>query len=178
MLVLALSGSLRAKSYNTALLRAAGRLLPPAARLALLEDIAAIPPYVEDLDPAPPTPIAALRKRIAAAGALLIATPEYNGSLPGQFKNALDWASRPYPSNALRGKPAAVVGASTGPFGAVRAQAEARTVLRIAGANVLAADLAVGDAASAFRPDGRLRDSTHEERLAEIVGELVAAAAA
>src|SRR5688500_14737070 len=91
-----------------------------------------------------------MREAIAAAAGLLIATPEYNGSIPGQLKNALDWASRPFPDNALRGRPALVLGASTGLFGAVWAQAELRKVLRTAGADVLDGELAVGHADVGF----------------------------
>ena len=125
MRLLAISGSLRRGSLNTALLRAAGGLLPPGVRVVHLGDLASIPPYDEDLDVHPvPAAVAALRHEITAADGLLFATPEYNASIPGQLKNAVDWASRPFPANALRGRPAAVIGASTGIFGAVWAQAE------------------------------------------------------
>src|SRR5688500_16263661 len=114
-----------------------------------------------------------MREAIAAAAGLLIATPEYNGSIPGQLKNALDWASRPFPDNALRGRPAAVVGASTGLFGAVWAQAELRKVLRTAGADVLADELPIGMADSAFTPDGSLADPDRAAELARVVERLL-----
>ena len=132
--VLAISGSLRDASHNTRLLRVAARLAPPSAEVELFNGLKDVPPYDEDDDVDPePQPVARLRQAIAEADALLIATPEYNSSLPGQLKNALDWASRPFADNVLRNKPIAVIGASTGVFGAVWAQAEARKVLASTG---------------------------------------------
>jgi chromate reductase, NAD(P)H dehydrogenase (quinone) len=174
VLVLALSGSLRTGSFNTALLRAAGGLLPPGARLELHDSLAPVPPYSEDDDVEPvPGPVALLRGRVAAADALLVATPEYNGSVPGQLKNALDWASRPFPANALRDTPVAVVGASTGLFGAVWAQAELRKVLATAGAAVLDHELAVPDAPAAFDPQLRLTDPAVAAAFRELLRVLV-----
>jgi chromate reductase len=177
MRVLGLSGSLRRDSHNRALLRAAAAELQPDAELVEWDRIAELPAYDEDLDAAPvPEPVRALREAIADADAILIATPEYNASLPGALKNALDWASRPHAENPLRGKPAAVVGASTGLFGAVWAQAEARKVLATIGAQVLERDLPVGQAHDAWAPDGTLLDSGLRAALGEIVRELVASA--
>jgi len=176
MRVLGLSGSLRRDSHNRALLRAAAAALPPGAELVAWDRIPELPAYDEDLDAAlvpVPEPVRSLREAIAAADALLIATPEYNASLPGGLKNALDWASRPFAKNPLRGKPAAVVGASTGLFGAVWAQAEARKVLTTIGAEVLERELAVGQAGEAWAPDGTLRDPEVQAALEQIVGELV-----
>jgi chromate reductase, NAD(P)H dehydrogenase (quinone) len=174
MRVLGLSGSLRRDSHNRALLRAAAAALPPDAELVPWERLAELPAYDEDLDAAlVPEPVRALREAIAGADAVLIATPEYNHSIPGALKNALDWASRPFATNPLRGKPAAVVGASTGLFGAVWAQAEARKVLTAIGARVLERELPVGQADSAWAPDGTLLDPDIQAALAEIVGELV-----
>src|SRR5919112_1007038 len=125
MLVLGLSGSLRADSHNSRLLRHAGALLPPEAKLVQFSDLKAIPPYDADDDGSErPGPVLHLAEAIRAADAVLVATPEYNHSLPGQLKNALDWISRPLAESPLRDKPVAVVGASTGMFGAVWAQAE------------------------------------------------------
>ena len=170
MVVLGISGRLRADSFNTALLRAAAGLLPPAACLPLYSDLALVPPYSENLDtePAPP-PVERLRAGIESADALLIATPEYNASIPGQLKNALDWASRPYPDNALRQKPVAVVGASTGLFGAVWAQAELRKVLATAGGDVLDDELPIGNAHEAFDDNLMLADHELSARLAHIL---------
>lgn len=178
MRVLGLSGSLRRDSHNRVLLRAAAAVLPPGAELVEWDRIAELPAYDEDLDAAlAPEPVRALREAIAGADALLIATPEYNASLPGALKNALDWASRPYATNPLRGKPAAVVGASTGLFGAVWAQAEARKVLKTIGAEVLERELPVGQADAAFDADGRLRDPGLVDALGRIVEELAGQAA-
>ena len=174
MVVLGISGSLRAGSFNTALLRAAAGLLPAAARMPLYTDLALVPPYSEDDDLGlPPPAVERLRAGIETADALVIATPEYNASVPGQLKNALDWASRPYPDNALRGKPVAVVGVSTGIFGAVWAQAELRKVLATAGAEVLEDELSIGDAYAAFDDDLTLADRVLRARLEHILATLV-----
>jgi len=174
MQVLGLSGSLRAGSHNLRLLRAAARRLPPGAELAVWDGLAAVPPYSEDLDVEPaPAPVARLREALARADAVLIATPEYNASVPGQLKNALDWASRPFPGNVLRDKPAAVIGASTGLFGAVWAQAEVRKVLKTIGARVVEHELPVGQAHGAFGPDGDLADPELRAQLAEVVDALL-----
>jgi chromate reductase, NAD(P)H dehydrogenase (quinone) len=106
---------------------------------------------------------------------VLIATPEYNHSIPGVLKNALDWASRPFPENALRGKPAAVVGASTGLFGAVWSQAETRKVLSAIGARVIDRELPVCEAPECFDADGRLADEGISTLLTEVLAELCAA---
>ncbi|MDQ3607785.1 MAG: NAD(P)H-dependent oxidoreductase [Actinomycetota bacterium] len=171
--MLAISGSLREGSHNSALLEAAREALPADHGLEVFDALAPVPPYSpdDDVDPAPAA-VQRLREAIAGADALLIATPEYNSSLPGQLKNAIDWASRPFPDNVLRGKPAAVVGATTGRFGAVWAQAEARKTLGAAGARVLDRDLPVGLAAHAFAPDGSLVDDALGERLRDLLSEL------
>jgi chromate reductase len=175
--VLGISGSLRRDSHNARLLRAAASELPPGAQLAVFGGLAAVPPYSEDLDgsQAPPG-AAALRTAIAHADAVLIATPEYNSSVPGQLKNALDWASRPLATSVLRGKPVAVVGASTGVFGAVWAQAEVRKVLAAIGAHVLDDELPVAQAHDAFDADGSLGDPALRALLAGTVAKLVDAA--
>ena len=155
MRVLAISGSLRRDSHNTRLLRVAAELAPPPAELELFDGLKDVPPYDEDDDgDLVPEGARRLREAIARADAVLIATPEYNSSIPGQLKNALDWASRPFPDNVLREKPAAVIGASTGLFGAVWAQAEVRKVLKASGAHVLETELPVGMADGAFSEDG------------------------
>jgi chromate reductase len=177
MRVLAIPGSVRRGSYNRQLLLSAAELLPAEVELELFEDLKAVPPYDEDddLEPAAPA-VAALRSAIAAADALLISTPEYNSSLPGQLKNALDWASRPLATNVLRNKPVAVVGASTGAFGAVWSQAEVRKVLGATGARVIEAELAVGHAPERFAADGRLTDEELRGQLREVLGTLLDAA--
>jgi chromate reductase len=174
MLVLGLSGSLRRDSHNRKLLRAAARELPSGARLAVWEGLGGLPLYDQDLDVAPaPAEVRQLRDALASADAILISTPEYNHSMPGVLKNALDWASRPFPHNALKGKPVAVVGASTGLFGAVWSQAETRKVLKAIGANVVERELPVGSADSAFDADGDLLDPDLRLELAGVVEDLV-----
>jgi chromate reductase len=174
--VLGISGSLRRDSHNSSLLRAAAELLPPSAELEIFAGLKAVEPYDQDDDVGiGPTGARRLREAIESADAVLIATPEYNSSIPGQLKNALDWASRPKGENALWGKPVAVVGASTGMFGAVWSQAEARKVLSASGARVIETDLPVGHADDAF-DDGRLADIELRQRYVEILDELVALA--
>jgi chromate reductase len=174
LVILGFSGSLRRDSHNTTLLLAAARALPPGVELVRFDTLAEVPPFDEDheLEPAPAA-VRGLRGAIASADALLIATPEYNASIPGQLKNAFDWASRPFATNALRGKPVAVIGASTGPFGAVWAQAELRKVLRTIGARVVEHELAIGAAHEAFDPVGWLLDCHDRDSLGELVRELV-----
>ena len=178
MRVLGISGSLRRESHNTRLLGVAATLVPPPAQLELFEGLKDVPPYDED-DDGDLAPMGArrLREAIAAADAVLIATPEYNSSIPGQLKNALDWASRPFPDNVLRNKPVAVIGASTGSFGAIWAQAEVRKVLGSIGARVIDVELPVAGAEEAFGGN-RLADEELHRRLARILAELVEAAGA
>ena len=175
--ILGISGSLRRGSHNTNLLRAAAELLPPGVELDVYDGLRDLPPYDADLDLHPADPaVEQLREAIAASDGVLIATPEYNGSIPGFLKNALDWASRPFPHNALRGKPVAVIGASTGLFGAVWAQAELRKVLGIIGADVIDLELPVGQAEAAFADDGQLIEPEQREVLSDLVHVLAAQA--
>lgn len=174
MQILAIPGSLRESSHNARLLRAAAELAPVGVEIELWTDLKAIPPYDQDDDREPaPAPVAALRSAIAATDALLVATPEYNSSVPGVLKNAIDWASRPRATTPLQNKPAAVIGATTGQFGAVWAQAELRKVLGSAGARVIDLELAVGKAHEAFDAEGRL-PAALEGRYVEILEALLA----
>ncbi len=177
MRVLGIAGSLRRDSHNSALLRAAAERLPAGVELVSYERLAEIPPYDEDVEAAgTPEPVADLRAAIRAADAVLIATPEYNHSIPGQLKNALDWVSRPAGESALNGKPAAAIGASTGMFGAVWAQAELRKVLGALGGRTIEAELPVAHAHQ-LRDGGRLELPPEQaEQLEEILAELVTAA--
>ena len=176
MRVLGISGSLRRDSHNTHLLRVAAQVVPPPHELQILDGLKGVPPYDadDDVEPAPEA-VQRLRDAIVEADAILIATPEYNASLPGQLKNAIDWASRPFPDNALRNKPVAVIGTSTGMFGAVWAQAEARKVLGHTGARVVDVELPVPRAEDAFA-GARLADTELHENLAGIVAELIESA--
>jgi chromate reductase len=175
MKVLGISGSLRRESHNTKLLLAAAELMPGDVELELWDGLKAVPPYDEDDDVEPaPAAVTELRDAISGADAILFATPEYNHSVPGQLKNAVDWASRPIATNPLRNKPVAVVGASIGAFGAVWAQAELRKVLAATGARVVDGEVAVGHAHERFGADGRLEDEALREQLGEVVDALVA----
>jgi chromate reductase len=175
--ILGISGSLRRDSYNSALLRAAAELTGDGVELEIWEDLKAVPPYDEDDDAEKaPASVAELRAAIAGADAVLLSTPEYNSSVPGQLKNALDWVSRPIRTNPLRNKPVAVIGASTGMFGAVWAQAELRKVVSAIGARPLDDDLPVSLAPTRFDDEGRLVDEEVRERLSRVLAELAAAA--
>ncbi len=176
MRVLGISGSLRRDSHNRRLLRAAAALLPPEAELVEFDALKAIPPFDEDDEQAPADAVIEWRKQLEAADALLFATPEYNHSIPGALKNAVDWASRPFARAALRNKPAAVIGTSTGMFGAVWAQAELRKSLAAAGARVIDSELPVADAENAFAADGALVEHDQTLALGEILAELLAEA--
>jgi chromate reductase len=179
MRILGISGSLRRDSYNTRLLRAAALTLPSGAELVPYDALSAIPPFNEDHEQEDvPGPVRELREQVASFDGLLFSTPEYNASIPGVLKNAVDWASRPFPGNSLQERPAAVMGASTGVFGAVWAQAELRKALRHAGARVLDEELPVALAADAFAEDGRLASPELDERLRDLTAALVREAAA
>jgi chromate reductase, NAD(P)H dehydrogenase (quinone) len=173
MRILGISGSLRRGSHNRRLLRAAGAALPPGAELVEWDGLAGLPAYNEDLERSVPDAVREFLDAVDAADGVLIATPEYNASLPGALKNAIDWASRPFPDNVLRRKPAAVIGASTGLFGAVWAQAEVRKSLKASGAHVVENELPVGMADYAFGDDGSLVDPDLAARLRDVVGDLV-----
>ncbi len=169
MRILAISGSLRRDSHNTALLRAAADLLPPGVDLTVYDELEQIPPFNEDRLPRLPVPVEHLRQAVSAADGVLIATPEYNSSIPGVLKNALDWLSRPLIESPLRNKPAVVIGASTGMFGAVWAQAETRKVLGAIGARVVDLELPVPHAHEQFGEHGRLADEDLERELAAAI---------
>jgi chromate reductase, NAD(P)H dehydrogenase (quinone) len=173
MRVLGICGSLRSDSLNARLLRAAAAELPPGVDLELCEGLGELPPFNEDQETSAPAAVLRLREAVERADVILVATPEYNASIPGVLKNAVDWASRPFPDNSLRRKPVAVIGASTGLFGAVWAQAELRKVLRAAGARPLEEELPVGSADDAFTDDGSLRDDELAESLHDIVAALL-----
>jgi chromate reductase len=177
--ILAVSGSLRADSFNTSLLRAAAEAAPEGVEVELFDPagLAALPLYDQDLDDGDvPQSVGALRTAWAAADAMLFATPEYNGSVPGGLKNAIDWASRPRAEAALVNKTVAVTGASTGQFGAMWAQADLRKVLGTAGARVVGDELPVTRAQEKFDSTGRLLDGELFDRLRLLLETLAAEA--
>ena len=172
MTILGIAGSLRAGSHNTQLLRLAAEELPEGVELVVFDGLAEIPAFDQDLEDLAPDAVDGLKAAIAEADAILIATPEYNGSIPGALKNALDWVSRPIAESPIRRKPVAVIGASASAFGAVWAQRELKKVLGVMGARVLDVELAVAKADRALLDaDGALLDG-----LARVASELVAAA--
>jgi len=177
MRVLGISGSLRRGSLNSALLRAAAERLPAGAELVEFDRLREVPPYDEDVESeATPAVVEELREAVRSSDAILIATPEYNHSIPGQLKNALDWVSRPAGKSALNGKPAAAIGASTGMFGAVWAQAELRKVLGAMGGRVIETELPLGHAKELLIDDRLQLSPDQTEQLEEILAELVAQA--
>jgi chromate reductase, NAD(P)H dehydrogenase (quinone) len=165
MRILAVSGSLRERSFNTSLLRAAIEAAPDGIELELWEGLAELPLYDEELEDDAPESVHRLREAWAAADAILFSTPEYNGSVPGGLKNAIDWASRPRLEGVLRNKPVAVVGASTGQFGALWAQQDLKRILGVAGARVIGTEIPVARAHERFDHEGRLLDGEIFEQL-------------
>ncbi len=168
--VLGFAGSLRKGSYNRALLRAAGGLLPDGMDLETFE-IDGIPAYNDDVLAAGiPEPVARFKERILAADALLIATPEYNYSIPGVLKNAIDWASRPPVQNAFNGKPVAFIGASTGMGGTMRAQYHLRQVCVFTNMYpVNRPEVLVANAKAKFDDDLNLTDETARRLIGELL---------
>jgi chromate reductase len=176
MRVLAISGSLRDGSFNTSLVRAAAELAPDGVEVEIYEGLEHVPPYHQDLDQEGtelPPAVRELRERIAAADALFIASPEYNGSIPGVLKNAIDWASARHRGSSFRNKTVAIAGATTGAYGAIWAQQDLRRVLGIAGARVIEGEVPVAYAQNAFDEDGRLQNPIVAERLREHIAALV-----
>ena len=166
MRILAISGSLRAGSYNTALARAARGVAPTGVEVELYNGLGALPPFDADTDGAEePAAVHELRRQIRSADAVLFVTPEYNGSIPGVLKNAVDWASRPHRDAALSNKTVAVAGATPGQYGAMSAQQDLRRVLGIAGARVIDGGLPVPRAHEVFDAEGRLVSPIVAERL-------------
>lgn len=175
MNVLGISGSLRHDSHNTRLLQAAKEMFEAdGARFDIYEGLKQVEPYDEDDDRDPaPAGAAHLRAAVAGADAVFFSTPEYNHSVPGQLKNAVDWLSRPVGNGALSGKPVAVIGASTGMFGAIWSQAELRKSLAVAGARVVEGEVAVGHAHTRFDEQGELADAEIADQVRAVVESLV-----
>ena len=172
--VLGISGSLRKASFNTAALRAAQELAPADVVIDIF-DLAPIPPYNEDVNAAGfPAPVQALRERIAAADALLFVTPEYNYSMSGVLKNAIDWASRP-PDQPFNGKPAAIMGASPGAVGTARAQYHLRQSCVFLNIHLVnKPEVMIGTAATKFDAELRLTDETTRGFVRDLVASLAA----
>ena len=172
--ILGFAGSLRKDSYNKALLRTALEVLPPGVELEIF-DIEGIPPFNQDLEASQPQKVKDFKTKIRAADAILIATPEYNYSIPGVLKNAIDCASRPYGDNAFEGKPAAIMGASIGMLGTARAQYHLRQCCVFLQMHPLIdKEVMVPFASNVFDKDGKLTDDKTKSKLKELIESLVA----
>ena len=171
--ILGIAGSLRQASYNRAALRAAQRLVPEGARLDVF-DLAGIPPFNQDDDGSPPPRVVELKRSIRAADAILLVTPEYNYSIPGVLKNAIDWASRPYGDNSWDGKPVAVMGASVGSLGTSRAQYHLRQVFVFLNMHAVnRPEVMISNAAKRFDEQGNLKDEQTGKLIRKLLESLV-----
>ena len=171
--ILGIVGSLRKASYNHFALKAALELMPDGAELNLIE-LHGIPVFNQDDELALPAAVIELKRQILAADAILFATPEYNYSVSGVLKNAIDWASRPFGESAWTGKPAALMGASPGSLGTARAQYHLRQILVAFGMPVVSQpEVMIGNAAQRFDPDGRLTDAPTREHIQKLLAALV-----
>jgi chromate reductase len=172
--ILGIAGSLRKESYNRSALRAAAQLAPNDASLEIFE-LDGIPGFSEDEEKNPPAKVVDLKKQIRAADAILIVTPEYNYSIPGILKNAIDWASRPYGDSAWSGKPAAIMGASVGTIGTARAQYHLRQCMVFLNMfPINQPEVMIGNAATRFDQEGNLTDETTKEYIRKLMESLVA----
>ena len=172
--VLAFTGSLRQKSYNRSALFAARDLAPEGVSVAVYE-LADIPPFNEDFETHPPEPVRDFKHRIAAADALLVSTPEYNHSIPGVLKNAIDWASRPAATTPLNGKPLGIMGCTTGPWGTARAQMALRLIAVSVNMHTLNRPFVqIAQAATKFDADGRLTDEPTRQQIHTLMQALAA----
>ena len=171
--ILGIAGSLRRQSYNRALLRAAVQVAPEGATIDVFE-IDGIPPFSEDDEQNPPQKVVELKRRVRESDAVLFVTPEYNYSIPGVLKNAIDWASRPYGDSAWSGKPAAVMGASTGTIGTARAQYHLRQVMVFLNMFPLnQPEVMVGGANERFDTVGNLTDEQTRDYVCLLLQSLV-----
>jgi chromate reductase len=171
--ILAIPGSLRRESFNRAMLMTAIDHAPDGVAIELVDDLGSLPHFDEDVETdATPQVVLDFRRRIESADALLIATPEYNSSIPGVIKNAIDWASRPPGRSEIVGKPTAVMSASTGSFGGVWAQAELRKALKAAGARVHEEGVSLAKARDNV-DNGRVVDEQTIDEIVALVGDLV-----
>ena len=173
MVILGIAGSLRKQSYNRALLRAAQQLTPEGARIDIIE-IDGLPGFSQDDEANPPAKVLELKQRVRSADAILFVTPEYNYSVPGVLKNAIDWASRPFGDNAWNGKPVAIMGASVGTFGTARAQYHLRQMfvfLNMCAVNQ--PEVMIANAATAFDEQGQLVNETSRKLIGQLLEQLV-----
>jgi chromate reductase len=173
VLILGIAGSLRPASYNRAALRAATQLVPEGATLEII-GLDGIPAFNETEERNPPATVSAFKERIGAANAILIATPEYNSSIPGVLKNAIDWASRPHGYSAWSGKPAAIMGASLGALGTARAQSHLRQIFVYLNMLLInQPEVLIGNAAERFDRQGNLTDQTTKDFIIQLLQNLV-----
>jgi chromate reductase len=171
--ILGIAGSLRRESYNRGALRAAQQLIPEGATLDVFE-LDGIPGFNQDKEQNPPEKVAELKRRIVEADAILFVTPEYNYSVPGVLKNAIDWASRPYGESAWNGKPAAIMGASIGGIATARAQYHLRQIMVFLNMFPLnQPEVMIGNAAERFDAQGNLTDDTTKENMRKLLENLV-----
>lgn len=170
--ILGFAGSLRKASFNRAALKAAQPLVPAGATLEIFE-IDGLPGFSQDDEKSPPAKVAEMKARIRAADAILFVTPEYNYSVPGVLKNAIDWASRPYGDSAWKGKPAAIMGASVGVIGTARAQYHLRQSMVFLDMPVVnQPEVMIGGAADKFDKDGSLKDEKSKELIIKLLTNL------
>ncbi len=171
--ILGIAGSLRRNSFNRLLLRAAAELLPEGATLDVI-DLDGIPGFSEDEEKNPPATVVELKERVRAADAILFATPEYNYSVPGVLKNAIDWASRPYGDSAWLGKPAAIMGATLGTLGTARAQYHLRQIFVFLDMYPInKPEVMIGQAAERFDAQGNLTDEVTKDHVRDLLRNLV-----
>jgi chromate reductase len=171
--ILGIAGSLRKGSYNRAALHAAQELAPENVRLTVFDDLGRIPPFNQDEENDPPEAAARLKQMVRAADGILFVTPEYNYSVPGVLKNAIDWASRPYGDSAWEGKPAAIMGASTGMTGTARAQYHLRQMFVFLDIHALnRPEVMIPHAQDKFDAQGRLKDEKTRQKIRELLGAL------
>lgn len=167
--ILGIAGSLRKGSYNRAALRAAQKLAPENVKIEIF-DLDGIPPYNQDDEMDPPVAVSRLKEKVRAADAILLVTPEYNYSVPGVLKNAIDWASRPHGDNAWEGKPVAVMGASIGMVGSARAQYHLRQTFVYLNMHALnRPEVMIPHAADKFDQQGNLTDENTADRVKEFL---------
>ena len=167
--ILGIAGSLRRASYNRGALRAAQELALEGAKIDIFE-LDGIPPFNQDEEKNPPTEVTELKQRIRAADAILLCTPEYNYSVPGVLKNAIDWASRPYGDSAWNDKPVSVMGASVGNLGTARAQYHLRQSFVFLNMHPMnGPEVMIPNAAELFDEQGNLKDAKTKEKIQKML---------